>query len=623
MNVITLDANSTPALRGGLLYYSIANTNHAPNASYDLVLLLTVTNNVGNYYTVLEQLNAPLKPHYRYEAGTSMAAPAVSGFLALMQEYLGTNFNLRPSPALLKALIINGARSLNPNYNLQINAPNNHQGWGLVDMSNSVPFGLSPGGTNGPMRFFDQKLTNSLATGGTETYEITVPDEAKSFPLRITLVWTDPPGNPVTGIKLVNDMNLSVLGDATNTVVISTNSSLTNSTSLLWLGNNFPPGSDFTDPIPLTSTDTNVLVATNLAEVIDAKRDFVNNVENVYIQPPLGSRYTVVVKAHRVNVQAVNSHPNSLAQDYALVISSGNVVPTNNVNLLVNGPVFTNDAAPRISALFRATNATSAGLLNQRVGANNPLIVSTNGASNQWSFFTYTNVPTDNFTNVAVLRFCRRTFPSRASAKPTSISTWAEVPTCSCSTPPPSRPRPAPRAAAAPKSLSSATPKPTKCSTSASNPKTSRPPTSASTRSRATCLSARAMAATTSSPAPPPSRFPLVVVVAVERHVVGFVGYREVGVDAFVGLEFWQEFAFEPRADLVGVAQRYFRARCVVAHLPHRSLANYIQAADQLERCLPVPNVCGEFESLAAKIVQCKAHTGSYLNAKRQRGFGQ
>ena len=27
----------------------------------------------------------------------------------------------------------------------------------------------------------------------------------------MTLVWTDPPGNPVTGVKLVNDLNLIVL----------------------------------------------------------------------------------------------------------------------------------------------------------------------------------------------------------------------------------------------------------------------------------------------------------------------------------------------------------------------------------------------------------------------------
>lgn len=394
-NRLDLDRASAPvALRRGTLYYTIANTNHDPSASFDLVLLLTVTNDVGDYYTVLKQLNAPLKPWYRYEAGTSMAAPAVSGMLADIQQYLTNQFSLRPSPALLKALLINGARSLSANYNLQINAPINHQGWGLVNMSNSIPTGLSPSATNGPMRFFDQSLTNSLATGGTEVYEVSVPDEAKSYPLRITLVWTDPPGNPVTTVKLVNDLNLYVTGESTN--------STSDTNGLVWLGNSFPPGSDFTEPIVAVSNGVPVL---SVAQQIDDARDFVNNVENVYIRPPLASSYTVVVKGHRVNVNAVNSHSNSLAQDYALVISSGNVSPSNNVNLAVTGPVFTNDFAPRIAALARASNATSAGLLNQRVGANNPLITSTNGASNQWAFFTYTNVTTANFTNVAVITF--------------------------------------------------------------------------------------------------------------------------------------------------------------------------------------------------------------------------
>ncbi|HTD67193.1 MAG TPA: S8 family serine peptidase, partial [Candidatus Limnocylindria bacterium] len=395
INQLDLDPASGPVpLRPGTLFYSIANTNHPETISFDLVLLITLTNNVGNYYTVLKGLNEHLAPNYRYESGTSMAAPAVSGFLACLQEYLGTNFNIRPSPALLKAMLINGARSLGANYSLNMSAPINHQGWGLVNMSNTIPSGFAISPTNGPMRFFDQSLSNSLATGGTEYYQISVPERAQSYPLRLTLVWTDPPGNPVTTVKLVNDLNMYVTADDTNFPP--------EITSLAWVGNDFPAGSDFTEAIVVANDGTPVPEA---AAQIEAKRDRVNNVENIYIRPPLASSYTVVVKGHRVNVNAVNSHANSLAQDYALVISSGNVVPSNRVDLTVTGPTFTNDPTARISALIPATNATFAALLDQRVGANNPLIVSTNGASNQWAFFTYQNVSNTAFRYVAIVTF--------------------------------------------------------------------------------------------------------------------------------------------------------------------------------------------------------------------------
>ena len=49
-----------------------------------------------------------------------MAAAAVSGMLALMQEYLQNNAELTPSPALLKALLINGARPLNRQSDLNL-----------------------------------------------------------------------------------------------------------------------------------------------------------------------------------------------------------------------------------------------------------------------------------------------------------------------------------------------------------------------------------------------------------------------------------------------------------------------------------------------------------------------
>ena len=51
--------------------------------------------------------------------------------------------------------------------------------------------------------------------------------------------------------------------------------------------------------------------------------DVVNNVENVYLAPTLATNYSVTVVARSVNVNAVTDQTNGVAQDYALVISSG------------------------------------------------------------------------------------------------------------------------------------------------------------------------------------------------------------------------------------------------------------------------------------------------------------
>jgi hypothetical protein len=48
---------------------------------------MVVTNDNGNYFQVLSNLNNQLGPYYRYESGSSMAAAGVSGTLALMQEF--------------------------------------------------------------------------------------------------------------------------------------------------------------------------------------------------------------------------------------------------------------------------------------------------------------------------------------------------------------------------------------------------------------------------------------------------------------------------------------------------------------------------------------------------------
>ncbi len=266
----------------------------ARSTQWDQIAGYTPTNGSSNYFEVLSNLNDTLGPFYRYESGTSLAAAEVSGALALMQEFF-QGLGRTNSPALMKALLINGARPLTTPGAFQVHNSTNSQGWGLINLTNSLPVGLSNSFLQAaaPMQVFDQNPADALATGQSHTRFVSLSPAATNQPLRITLVWTDPPGNPAASLKLVNNLDLVV----TNLV-----------TGEVFFGNDIPPGSAFNRPWD-TNTPPNL--------------DVVNNVENVYLAPALATNYSVTVVARSVNVNAVTDQTNGVAQDYALVIASG------------------------------------------------------------------------------------------------------------------------------------------------------------------------------------------------------------------------------------------------------------------------------------------------------------
>jgi subtilisin-like proprotein convertase family protein len=343
----------------------------------------------ANCAEVLSNLNNGLGPFYRFESGTSLAAASVSGTLALMQEFFEQRLGRTNSPALMKALLINGARSLSAGYNFQAQTKTNFQGWGLINLPNSLPASLTNSAPFGnSMLFFDQDPALSLVTGQSRTWFVSTSLSAQSHPLRVTLAWTDPPGNPVAGIKLVNDLDLIVTNLDTGAV---------------FFGNDFGTSSDFT-----TAWDG----------ISRPNSDFVNNVENVYIAPSLGANYSITVFGRRVNVNAVTVDPRNTTQDYALVVSSGDGQISDALTL--TGSSVTSSSTGTITWITNGYALDSGAfgnvLMNQRIGASAPLgatstillsnipgAVMTIGVTNQWQFYVFTNQA--SFSNVAFLTF--------------------------------------------------------------------------------------------------------------------------------------------------------------------------------------------------------------------------
>jgi serine protease AprX len=143
---------------------------------------------------------ASADPLYFFEGGTSMATPLVAGCAAVLREFaIKRNGIKKPSAALLKAMLINGAHSIGGQY-IPSEAgviPNVNQGFGRVDVAAIV----GPLGPNQQLIVRDEAGT--LDTGEEEKVTVSVPPGATT--LKVTLVWTDPPGE-----GLQNDLDLIV-----------------------------------------------------------------------------------------------------------------------------------------------------------------------------------------------------------------------------------------------------------------------------------------------------------------------------------------------------------------------------------------------------------------------------
>ncbi|PGH02861.1 hypothetical protein AJ79_07517 [Helicocarpus griseus UAMH5409] len=145
-------------------------------------------------------------PQWLFLAGTSMAAPLVSGCAAVIREALIKNGTPNPTAALVKALLINGAMELPGQYVLSEAgpSPNNNSGWGLVNLKNSIILKPMPEATG--LEGFKEGGPLRQGEGDNDYFSVNIPKTtAGSSVLKVTLVWSDPPG-----AQLQNDLDLIV-----------------------------------------------------------------------------------------------------------------------------------------------------------------------------------------------------------------------------------------------------------------------------------------------------------------------------------------------------------------------------------------------------------------------------
>jgi subtilisin family serine protease len=213
-----------------------------------------------------------LGSYYMYSGGTSMAAPQVSGALALVRQAYQQRGHAAPSAALLKATLIQSARDIPGQYTAPFveagPIPNNDEGWGALD----VAAALAPG-----RQFVDE--TQALRTGEQAVYSYM--SGVLTSSVKITLVWTDYPAEADARIALVNDLDLEV----------------TAPDGKLYRGNNFSAG--WSRPAGVA--------------------DRLNNIECVYLPSSLGGNYHVTVRGYNVARGP---------QSFALLVTVPPLVPT-------------------------------------------------------------------------------------------------------------------------------------------------------------------------------------------------------------------------------------------------------------------------------------------------------
>jgi hypothetical protein len=230
---------------------------------------------------------------YTISSGTSHATPLVAGGAALSFKWLRDQLSHEPSPAMVKAFLLNSTSYLTGKLGSD-NLPGAHQGWGLMDLGRM----FEPTSRI----LYDQSPLRTFTESGGAAFERTgvIADSSKEF--RVMLAYTDAPGNAATNAPYVNQLNLEVVVGG-----------------VVYQGNNF----------------------NGQYSKVGGQQDFLNNTQGVRLPAGTTGPFVIRVRPTLIAGDGVPSLNGALDQDFALVA-------TNAIETAV--PVLTIDAVNDLSA---------------------------------------------------------------------------------------------------------------------------------------------------------------------------------------------------------------------------------------------------------------------------------
>lgn len=229
----------------------------------------------------------PISDYYLYQGGTSQAGPHVAGGVAVaVQWYREQHGGATPTPALVKAMLINSAEDMStaviPDGEEDSEdgivvgdtgpVPNNDEGWGRMNLVNLI---------DSERRFDLVEQGAGLASG--QVFERRVV-AGSGDSLKVTLVYTDVPGLPAAIPALVNDLDLEVIAPNGD----------------LYRGNAFADGEAVAGTVV---------------------GDRINNVEAVHLSEPAAGEWIIRVRGQNVVEDVHHRASGAPEQDFALVIS--------------------------------------------------------------------------------------------------------------------------------------------------------------------------------------------------------------------------------------------------------------------------------------------------------------